>query len=834
MNTRHIIRRWLVLALLTLAFVAGCGGGGDEGNTVALPAPSPAMPQTTPAVVVGIAGGIVNGPDGVTVTIPPEALAADTSLQITTAVPGELLPLPAGVQVGPKMYALLPHGVRFSVPVTLTLPRSAGEPADGVSILKTNADGTAWEQLVTSTSDTTHSALITSFSVTGVRCGPGPGGICGGSGGGGSAAAPPVISMHPVSGSVDEGGYVLLSVTAIGVQPLTYQWLRDGNEISRETTSAIVINPVSLAENGMRLSVRVTDRDNRSITSNDGVVTVRAAAPVIVNELRDQDVVAGTTALFTATTNSSVAQEFKWERLNLGAASWIPASSTTNQLTLPNVQIAADNQALFRMLARNVGGIVWTMTRPALLTVRPTETAPAIVRHPGDQMAFAGRGASFDVVATGGNLTYEWVRDRTPPPIRGATSAQLTISNTTVADDGAKFHVVVSNSKGFATSNQATLTVTPTPAEVIPRLGGGFEHSLALHADATLIAWGRNRDGELGRGMFSDMEAPERVVGLTGVATFASGWKHNLAVLSTATGSSVHAWGRGNLGQLGDGTTSTRSLAVQIGGFFSSAAVSFVTGSFGSIALDRMRQHWSWGTDLHGDGTSNQYLEPQLIGGGYAFRRAAQGDLHTLATGSNGFVHAWGNNIWGQLGSGDTTGQTEPKYIPQLAQVISVAAGTNHSLALTADGTVYAWGLNEAGQVGTGSTTLCRVGSTTLCESTPMAVALPGFVISIAAGEKHSMALLSDGRVYAWGENFDGQLGNGSPLLSRTPVRVNGSWTGRIVNIGAGRKHSLALDEAGNVWAWGANDRMQLGDGTVAPRSLPVQVQMQGRPLNLN
>ncbi len=836
MNTRHTIRRRLVWpALLMLALVAGCGGG-DGGVTVG--SPVPAAPQAPPpAVVIGTAGGTFNGPDGVTLTIPADALAADTSLQITTATASELLPLPAGVEVAAKMYALLPHGVRFSVAITLTLPRTAGEPGDGVSLLKTNAEGTAWEQLVTSTSDTTYSALITSFSGVGIMCGPGPGGICAG-----PAAAPPVISMHPISGSVDERGYVLLAVSAIGEQPLRYQWLRNGVPIDLETASAIVINPVSLTDDGMQLSVTVTDPSGRSITSNDGVVTVRAAAPVVVNEPRDEWAVMGTTVVFRAATTSSVLQELRWERQQPGSAAWVDAGSAATDLVLPNVQIATDDQALFRLAARNVGGSVWTMSRAALLTVRPAQTAPAIVQHPRDQTTFFRRSASLEVHATGGALTYQWFRDQYGriEEVNGATSAQLTISNAALGDDGAQFFVVVSNSQvPAAISVPATLTVQPTPTEATIRLGGGFEHSVGLRGDGTLVAWGRNQDGELGRGTFSlgyTGEEPQPVIGLSDVATFAVGLKHTLAALADG---SVHAWGNGEDGQLGDGTRDRRPLAVRVSGFNSDEPARFVAAGYSSsIAVSipaysrYARQLWSWGNANHGNGMSRRYLAPQPIfsdARGIGFARATRSFAHTVAIRRDGYLFVWGDNVFGQLGKGDTWARSMPTRIDSPNGILAVATGYVHSLALTVDGRVYAWGGNGNGQVGTGAST-----STVLI---PMAVSLPGFVVGIAAGSHHSLALLSDGRVYAWGSNRDGQLGSGSLLDSSTPVLIDGGWIARmarIESIGAGDKHSLALDSQGNVWAWGANDRMQLGDGTRTPRNLPVQPQMQGRPLNLN
>ena len=144
-----------------------------------------------------------------------------------------------------------------------------------------------------------------------------------------------------------------------------------------------------------------------------------------------------------------------------------------------------------------------------------------------------------------------------------------------------------------------------------------------------------------------------------------------------------------------------------------------------------------------------------------------------------------------------------------------MAAGGDHSLALTQDGSVFAWGRNLEGQVGTGSVSRS--------ETSPVRVVLPGIVVGIAAGENHSMALLSDGRVFVWGENTAGQLGNGTTLQSVTPTAVAGLGI-PIVSIGAGTRHSLALDRDGNVWGWGANDRKQLGNIAATVVDRPVQV----------
>jgi len=290
-----------------------------------------------------------------------------------------------------------------------------------------------------------------------------------------------------------------------------------------------------------------------------------------------------------------------------------------------------------------------------------------------------------------------------------------------------------------------------------------------------------------------------------------------------AVNGSVVAWGANAFGQLGDGTTSSHFTAAPVANLTS--VIELGGGRNFGMALKNDGTVWSWGVNDSGqlgDGSQTNRTTPVAVSFPAPVPTIVEisaGHYHALAIDSLGQVWSWGRNTNGQLGDGTTQKRTSPVRVAGLTSVIFVAGGRDHSLALKSDGTVWAWGSNAFGQLGDNTTTR---------RLTPVQVKsvsganLTG-VVQISAGREHSLAAVSDGTVMAWGSNVYGQVGDGTKVNRTRAVPVPG-LTG-VADVEAGAHHSLALLSNGTVAAWGRNYRGEIGDGTtVSSRPSPTNV----------
>ncbi len=253
--------------------------------------------------------------------------------------------------------------------------------------------------------------------------------------------------------------------------------------------------------------------------------------------------------------------------------------------------------------------------------------------------------------------------------------------------------------------------------------------------------------------------------------------------------------------------------------------VALYPGANGSFFRGADGRVWAAGDNSLGQlglGGIATVATPTLVPGLQGARSVSGGSAHSLAVLANGTLVATGDNSHGQLGRSDVASTASPLPVPGLAPASAVAAGEGFSVALLEDGTVWAWGANDSGQLGDG---------TTASRTAPAPVALePGAITAVAAGSRFALALDAAGQIWAWGANDSGQLGNGDPAaLSATPVRVEqrsraDEAPSAATRIAAGGAHALAILTGGTVVGWGANSRGQLGRAPSGPAYLPAMV----------
>jgi alpha-tubulin suppressor-like RCC1 family protein len=337
-----------------------------------------------------------------------------------------------------------------------------------------------------------------------------------------------------------------------------------------------------------------------------------------------------------------------------------------------------------------------------------------------------------------------------------------------------------------ASADPVQARLPPGSRVVSARAGCAF--GLALTVTGAVLAWGDNEAGQLGDASTAKSLTPVRVRIPAGARVTDIQAGCNFALALTAAGK-VLAWGANTAGELGNGSTAASHVPVPVR-LPPGVRVTRIRSGFGfSMAVTAAGRLLVWGDNGLGQlgiGSliGSRVPVPARLPRGARVTAIAAGANHSLALTRAGQVLAWGFNTSGELGDGSTLGIRPTPAVTRLphgTQVRSLAAGCDQSLALTAAGQVLAWGENKFGQLGTGSSAVSR--------GTPAAVHLPrgADVTAISAGCTHDLARLRDGRVLAWGERNPGQLGDGILAgRSRLPVAVRIPPGQVVISVGAG------------------------------------------------
>jgi alpha-tubulin suppressor-like RCC1 family protein len=280
-----------------------------------------------------------------------------------------------------------------------------------------------------------------------------------------------------------------------------------------------------------------------------------------------------------------------------------------------------------------------------------------------------------------------------------------------------------------------------TPHDIIS-IWGGARETIALRADGTVFTWGLN-------------------------------------------GCDPNHFTTGLCGKLGDGTTTDRSLPIEV----------------------------------HGPGNVGNLDSVTAIMGG---------EHDNLALRTDGTLWAWGANFVGQLGTGNYTDTETPVQVTSLISVTKLGGRGYHSLAVDANGTVWAWGWNKSGELGHDTTGLaCPAPLFGTCSNVPVQVVGLTNPLTVTGGGFFSLALMPDHTVMGWGANNYGELGDASYTQRAAPVHASAVLS-HVVNISAGWTHAVALTDDGHVWTWGDNSKGEIGNGVTSTTGISVPYEVPG------
>jgi alpha-tubulin suppressor-like RCC1 family protein len=303
----------------------------------------------------------------------------------------------------------------------------------------------------------------------------------------------------------------------------------------------------------------------------------------------------------------------------------------------------------------------------------------------------------------------------------------------------------------------------------------------------------------------------------------------NSSQYALLTNGSVYAWGLGNAGQLGDGATGN-SFAKPVKVRFPAGVkiaslptdvMPFDTG----LAVDTKGHVWGWGDNQGGElclGNHNEHLTPARLP--FSHVTAVAGAFDHALYDASGQVWACGLNSLGELGDGSTKPSSVPVKVKGLgpaAHVVFLAAAFANSGALLADGKYRDWGTNGEGQLG--------IGTQNRPSDVPVAVSLPARVRQVsqggsAPGNGQTLALLANGRLYAWGADRNGQLGDGKTATQSSPKLITPPSGVTYRGLATSGGTSYGISTTGAVYAWGGGGEGQIGNGTTKGSLTPVKV----------
>lgn len=331
----------------------------------------------------------------------------------------------------------------------------------------------------------------------------------------------------------------------------------------------------------------------------------------------------------------------------------------------------------------------------------------------------------------------------------------------------------------------------------------------AIKTTGTLWGWGYNDSGQLGDGTTTDRNTPTQIGN-------ESNWKtiitYSNSTFAIKTNGTLWSWGENYNGQLGDGTQTFKNIPIQIG--TDSDWKSVISNSTNTTALKTNGTLWNWGYFNLVNGNSTVINRPTQVGSDTDWKTVSGNFSAMYAIKTSGVLWAWGENYYNMLGDG----MSGPKYSPTKIGIDtdweSIYPSYAFVLALKKSGQITTWGDNSYGQLGNGTFSKnllpTQIGSDTNWKSA-------------STGGASSIAVKNVGTLWGWGNNYNGQLGDGTRISKINPVQIgSGSdWKLTYSNL---NDANFAIKTNGTLWGWGINYNGQLGDGTTTTRTTPTQI----------
>jgi alpha-tubulin suppressor-like RCC1 family protein len=378
--------------------------------------------------------------------------------------------------------------------------------------------------------------------------------------------------------------------------------------------------------------------------------------------------------------------------------------------------------------------------------------------------------------------------------IRGVAPA-LILAATACQDDP-----TAPNDATAPTPDVSMDATTQSAALSFLQLSGGDDHTCGVTSDHKAYCWGKNNSGQLGDGSTATRTRPTLVDGGLQFRQVSAGFQHSCGI---TTDYKAYCWGAG--GDLGDGTETQRTTPVAVAG--SRLYLRVETGFQHTCAVAKADRHaYCWGSNTSGQlgtGTSSWSLTPLAVSGGRSWRQVAAGFRHTCGIATGGAVFCWGSDSDGEIGDGSTrANRSVPTAIASGRLFTELDVGFDYSCAIATDSRAFCWGANGSGQIGDGSQ---------LDRYTPRAVAGGLTFTRVATGSAHTCAEATGNKVYCWGNDLYGQFGDGSTENRTRPVPAAGG--GLYTQVTSGSFFTCGISPSAAAYCWGRDEFGQLGDG---------------------